>query len=420
MSRPPKVFVSYSHDSDPHKEWVLELAKDLRAAGIDAILDLWDLQAGQDVVRFMEQGISQSDRVILVCSDGYAERANARRGGVGYEGLIITGQLVANVDTKKFIPVVRNNTGSPNLPTYLGPRFYLDFSKNDEYVMRLEELVREIHQVPALEKPPLGVNPFATGRSPAGPSQRSRPRVFPGEPAAHIFADAWFQEHRQTAIEGLNNAGLSGAMEVSFALSRPLNKRPNDLLDAAYKAQVHTFGWPLGIVLGNREEFRPRATRDGILAEITLEDRSSYDYWALRKSGDYYLLASLFEDTRKPNSVFVDTRMIRTTEAFLLCDGLYRSLGLKDDAVVAIEIVQSGLKGRTLTMANSSRRVLPETTQEDLSETTIVMELADLRAKLVDNVVSVLEPMFMLFNYKEFDRKVYEDLVTNYAAGRVV
>ena len=48
------------------------------------------------------------------------------------------------------------------------------------------------------------------------------------------------------------------------------------------------------------------------------------------------------------------------------------------------------------------------------------MQLADLRAKLVNNVIEVLEPLFMLFNFKKFDRSVYEDLVTNYAAGRIV
>lgn len=156
------------------------------------------------------------------------------------------------------------------------------------------------------------------------------------------------------------------------------------------------------------------------MAEIPIEDRSSYDYWGLRRSGDYYLLASLFEDTRKPNTVFADTRIIRTTEAFLLCDGLYRNLGLKDDTVVAIEIVHTGLRGRTLTTASASRHVFPETTVEDVSDTAIVMELADLRTRLVDNVITVLEPMFMLFNFKEFNRKIYEELVTNYAAGRVV
>ena len=39
----PVVFVSYSHDSEAHKAWVLKLATDLRSNGVDAILDVWDL-----------------------------------------------------------------------------------------------------------------------------------------------------------------------------------------------------------------------------------------------------------------------------------------------------------------------------------------------------------------------------------------
>ncbi|MBF0563806.1 MAG: toll/interleukin-1 receptor domain-containing protein [Nitrospirae bacterium] len=35
----PIVFLSYSHDTDAHKEWVLKLATDLRAQGVDARLD---------------------------------------------------------------------------------------------------------------------------------------------------------------------------------------------------------------------------------------------------------------------------------------------------------------------------------------------------------------------------------------------
>ncbi|MCH7712967.1 MAG: hypothetical protein IIC99_05030 [Chloroflexi bacterium] len=35
----PTVFISYSHDSDVHKAWVLSFATDLRDNGIDATLD---------------------------------------------------------------------------------------------------------------------------------------------------------------------------------------------------------------------------------------------------------------------------------------------------------------------------------------------------------------------------------------------
>ncbi len=62
----PKVFISYSHDSDGHKKWVRHLATDLRANGVDVSLDQWDLELGQDVVEFMRRGITESDRVTFV------------------------------------------------------------------------------------------------------------------------------------------------------------------------------------------------------------------------------------------------------------------------------------------------------------------------------------------------------------------
>jgi hypothetical protein len=36
---PPRVFISYSHDSEAHRERVLALSERLRADGIDADLD---------------------------------------------------------------------------------------------------------------------------------------------------------------------------------------------------------------------------------------------------------------------------------------------------------------------------------------------------------------------------------------------
>ena len=35
----PKVFISYSHDTQEHKKWVLDLATRLRGGGVDAIID---------------------------------------------------------------------------------------------------------------------------------------------------------------------------------------------------------------------------------------------------------------------------------------------------------------------------------------------------------------------------------------------
>ena len=55
MTEHPTVFISYSHDSPAHKQWVSELGAKLRQNGVDAVLDQWDLNPGDDMTRFMEK-----------------------------------------------------------------------------------------------------------------------------------------------------------------------------------------------------------------------------------------------------------------------------------------------------------------------------------------------------------------------------
>src|SRR5215471_15684211 len=156
----PKVFISYSHDSPQHKDWVRSLATALRAKGVDAVLDQWDLSPGQDMAAFMAGGIRDADRVLLICTGPYVTKAEAGAGGVGYERLVVTGEVVAAIDTIKFIPIVRNNASARKVPDFLGPRMYIDFSEDAQHPAKLEELMREIHQAPAVVRPPLGDNPF--------------------------------------------------------------------------------------------------------------------------------------------------------------------------------------------------------------------------------------------------------------------
>src|SRR5580704_11815600 len=161
MVAAPTVFISYSHDSKEHKVWVARLATDLRGNGVDVTLDQWDLAPGQDMSLFMQRGVASSDRVLLVCSEAYVTKADGGAGGVGYERLIITGEVVDNIDTKKFIPIIYGNASARKVPRCLGPRLYIDFSRDEEYAAKLEDVLRELHNFPLLAKPPLGPNPFA-------------------------------------------------------------------------------------------------------------------------------------------------------------------------------------------------------------------------------------------------------------------
>lgn len=158
----PKVFISYSHDSVEHKQWVGDFASNLVKNGVDTVLDQWSLSFGDDVAKFMENGVADSDKVLMICTEPYVTKVNDGIGGVGYEALIVTSELIQDLGTSKFIPVIRQSSDSPILPKALGTRYYVDMSTEDDYENNFESLLRELHKEPLLKKPSLGKNPFGT------------------------------------------------------------------------------------------------------------------------------------------------------------------------------------------------------------------------------------------------------------------
>jgi hypothetical protein len=157
---PPKVFVSYSHDSDLHKDWVLRLATRLVANGVNILLDQWDLTLGSDLPRFIESGLTAADRVLAICTLQYVEKANAGRGGVAYEKMILTAQMMQDITTDRVIPVIRANPLATLVPIFLSSRVYLDFRDDLAYEARYGELLRDIHGQGVKPRPPVGANPF--------------------------------------------------------------------------------------------------------------------------------------------------------------------------------------------------------------------------------------------------------------------
>ena len=157
---PPIVFISYSHDSEEHKDWVVQLATKLRSNGVDIILDVWDTRLGSDLALFMEQGLSKSKRVICICSDGYLLKANEGKGGAGYEKQIMSSELIKNQNTDRIIPLIVNNSSDKKLPTFLGSRKYISFEDTELFETKFEELLRDLLEEPSSLIPPIGDNPF--------------------------------------------------------------------------------------------------------------------------------------------------------------------------------------------------------------------------------------------------------------------
>jgi hypothetical protein len=169
----PVALMSYSHDSPEHKRWVGELAAKLVKKGVDVILDQWNTGPGDDLPKFMERAVGGADRVLMICTDAYVQKADDGKGGVGYEAMIVTGELVKDLAMNKFIPIIRQSHGNKRKPKFLETRYHIDFSSDAEFEERLEELLREIHKAPKFPKPKLGKNPFADKAGPEAPASSS-------------------------------------------------------------------------------------------------------------------------------------------------------------------------------------------------------------------------------------------------------
>lgn len=154
----PSAFVSYSWDSDQHKAWVHDLCKHLRSDGVDVKLDQWETVPGDQLPEFMEASIRNNDFVLVVCTPGYKMKSDSRQGGVGYEGDIMTSEVLVGRRNRKFIPILREATWTDSAPTWIAGSFYVDLRgdpyKEDQYELLLDTLHGRRPQPPHLGPSP--------------------------------------------------------------------------------------------------------------------------------------------------------------------------------------------------------------------------------------------------------------------------
>lgn len=161
MSGKPKVFISYSRDSEAHKRRVLELADRLNANGIDTTIDQYESFPAEGWPAWCKRQIEEVDHVLLACTETYRRRVDGReQGGVGlgvcWEGPIIQ-QLLSDADSRsrKFVPVLFDPGSAGHIPVEARglSRFLLDQESG------FEDLCRFLLNKPRTPKPPPGIAP---------------------------------------------------------------------------------------------------------------------------------------------------------------------------------------------------------------------------------------------------------------------
>lgn len=144
-----------SWDDDNHKEWVAHLATLLRSDGIEVILDQWHAVPGDQLPEFMEREIRENDYVLIICTPNYKNKSDKRSGGVGYEGDIMTAEVLSKGNHRKFIPILARGLWEDSAPSWLKGKYYIDLSLVPHFERGYQDLITTIHGLRP-QAPPLG------------------------------------------------------------------------------------------------------------------------------------------------------------------------------------------------------------------------------------------------------------------------
>jgi hypothetical protein len=159
----PKAFISYSWTSKLHQDTVRSWADRLLTDGVSVVLDQYDLKEGDDKYAFMEKMVTDPSvsHVLVMCDKAYAEKADARKAGVGTESQIISQEVYKKVEQSKFIPIFceLSEQGEPFLPTFMKSRIGINFSTPELVNENWEQLVRLLFGKPLYQKPAVGTPP---------------------------------------------------------------------------------------------------------------------------------------------------------------------------------------------------------------------------------------------------------------------
>ncbi|HUA48532.1 MAG TPA: TIR domain-containing protein [Solirubrobacteraceae bacterium] len=163
---PPRVFISHTTLSDAHTSWLDALYRFLRENGINARIDHYSLRPGMDLVQWMCNELQQADRVLLICDARYADRADGRHGGVGWETMLIQGDLYASmyrdkpegdIAISKYIPIVITEEVDKGRPDYLATKLAVHWPPGAQEDAKRQALLRELYGI--TEEPPIGPRP---------------------------------------------------------------------------------------------------------------------------------------------------------------------------------------------------------------------------------------------------------------------
>ena len=148
-----KIFTSYSWDNEEHKKWVAKLTNDLRSKyGFEATCDT--IRGDGELDTMIVDGITKSDKIIVVITPDYTYKAENYIGGVGKETKLLHTRFFK--DDKSIVPILKVKTKTP---AYLDSVPYIDFTVGN-YNDNLNELVKRLNNETMYKAETVSQNPL--------------------------------------------------------------------------------------------------------------------------------------------------------------------------------------------------------------------------------------------------------------------
>ncbi len=171
----PRVFTSYTHDTQEHMDRVWELSEQLRGDGVDCRIDQHEESPAEGWPRWCRNQVQESQFVLIACTETYRRRYEGKEEagkGLGgqWEGFVITQELYeAEGENTKFIPIVFTSGDGQYIPIELRGTTHYELSTPEGY----EKLFRRVTSQPA--RIPSVIAPTVRAMAPMESLERKSP-----------------------------------------------------------------------------------------------------------------------------------------------------------------------------------------------------------------------------------------------------
>jgi hypothetical protein len=192
-----------------------------------------------------------------------------------------------------------------------------------------------------------------------------------------------------------------------------------NLADAVDISSIQTFGWPIAAVL-RFPDCKPMPVSNGM--ELRINEPDHRDYWCVKRNSEFFFLGELFENSRRPEKVFLDTRINRICEVFMRVARYYRTLLVPEQTLIRISLWHGNISGRLLGVA-SQRRVMARqkicgVNQID-SEFCETLSILDDTQTLKKNVYLAARSLLEMFDGFDLQQSISDEIVDDFIRGRI-